>query len=151
MKAHAIVLLVSLCSASVTALGLSLWHGTVEVVALDEIDPIQSSSIPSDVFERRNVSPPALYSVSNFDRRTVCMVERGAALTSRSRDVYAPPDCEAVMAGLTGIRTWIDNEDGTVTLVNGEGAVVLVLARGRNFTYEVLDPTQGDIALLMVP
>ncbi|QLF68158.1 hypothetical protein FE840_000490 [Peteryoungia desertarenae] len=151
MKAHKVVLLASVCSASVTALGLSLWHGTNGAAAVQGIDPIQSSSIPSNIIERRNVSPPAVFSVSNFDRRTVCLVERGAALTSRSRDVHAPPDCEAVMAGLTGIRTWIDNEDGTVTLVDGQGAVVLSLTRGRSFTYEAVDATAGDIALLMVP
>lgn len=151
MNAHAIVVAVSLCSASVTALGLSLWHGTSGTPSSTSIDPIRSGSIPAAVIDRRNVSPPAVFTMSNFDKRTVCMVERGAAFTSRSRDFFAPPDCEAVLHGLTRIRTWIDNEDGTVTLVTRDGTPVLALVRGKNFTYEIDDPAQGDIALLMVP
>jgi hypothetical protein len=101
--------------------------------------------------QARSVSPPAIFSVSNFTRKTVCLVERGAALTSRSRDFFAPPDCEQVWPGLSRASNWTQNEDGSVTISDAGGMPLLTLVRGERFSYEATDVPDADLALLMLP
>lgn len=154
----AIVATVLLC-AGVSVVGLSIWalpQRSEQMAA----DPIVLGTIPSathtpSAFAARlhagSVSPPAMFSVSNFTRKTVCLVERGAALTSRSRDFFAPPDCEEVWPGLIRVTTWTQHEDGSVTISDPGGATLLTLVRGRHFSYEVTDIPGADLALLMLP
>ncbi|MDH4441406.1 MAG: hypothetical protein QE284_13585 [Rhizobium sp.] len=152
MKAY--LLAVSVGSAAVAVVALSLWMKQAPVAVDPAIDPIISGTTPpAGPFARLGsaASPPAVYSVSNFARKTVCLVERGAALTSRSRDFFAPPDCESVWPGLAKATNWTQNEDGSVTLSTVHGAPVLTLVRGKSFSYEAADPVEADLALLMLP
>ncbi|TPP06519.1 hypothetical protein [Rhizobium glycinendophyticum] len=155
MKAYLQVLSVSAVSAAASAVLLSLWIGQGPAVVADQVpDSITvGSTPPAGVFAPQisAASPPAVFSVSNFSRKTVCLVERGATLTSRSRDFFAPPDCESVWPGLARATNWTQNEDGSVTLSTVHGAPVLTLVRGKSFSYEVADPAEADLALLMVP
>jgi hypothetical protein len=154
MKAYLQVLGVSAGSAVASAVVLSLWLGPGPDAVEPLIDPIVSGTTPPSRALPQlgsTASPPAIFSVSNFSLKTVCLVERGAALTSRSRDFFAPPDCENVWPGLAKATNWTQNEDGSVTLSTLHGAPVLTLVRGKSFSYEVADPVDADLALLMVP
>ncbi len=154
MKAYLQVLGVSVGSATLSAVALSLWLGQGPLAVTPVIDPIVSGTTPRSGAlpqDGTGVSPPAIFSVSNFARKTVCLVERGATLTSRSRDFFAPPECENVWPGLARATNWTQNEDGSVTLSTVHGAPVLTLIRGKSFSYEVADPAEADLALLMVP
>lgn len=154
MKAYLQVLAISAGSAAVSAVILSLWTGPAAYSVDDTPDPIISGTtapLAKLGAMTAGVSPPAVFSVSNFSRKTVCLVERGATLTSRSRDFFAPPDCESVWPGLARATNWTQNEDGSVTLSTVHGATVLTLVRGKSFSYEVADPVEADLALLMVP
>lgn len=154
MKAYLQVLGVSAGSAAVSAMLLSLWMMPRPVATDQRPDPIIVGATPPVSMlapQISTASPPAIFSVSNFSRKTVCLVERGAALTSRSRDFFAPPDCESVWPGLARATNWTQNEDGSVTLSTVHGESVLILVRGKSFSYEVADPIEADLALLMVP
>jgi hypothetical protein len=159
MNASLVIVTTALVCAGVSAAGLSFWampQPSESFVA----NPIVLGTIPtpgaspsglSATLQAGTVSPPAIFSVSNFTRRTVCLVERGAALTSRSRDFFAPPDCEQVWPGLTRASNWTQNEDGSVTISDATGATVLTLVRGQHFSYEATDAPDADLALLMLP
>jgi hypothetical protein len=154
MKAYIQVLGVSAGSAAASAVLLSLWMVPRPATIGQIPDPmIVGATPPAGVLapQLSAASPPAIFSVSNFSRKTVCLVERGATLTSRSRDFFAPPDCESVWPGLARATNWTQNEDGSVTLSTVHGAPVLTLVRGKSFSYEVADPIEADLALLMVP
>jgi|GEM_PF-1526719 len=159
MNASMMIVATAVLCAGISAAGLSLW-AVPQANEPVKADPIVLGTIPSSgvsspgiaaSLHARSVSPPAIFSVSNFSRRTVCLVERGAALTSRSREFFAPPDCERVWPGLTRARNWTQNEDGSVTISDPGGATVLTLVRGRHFSYEATDAPDADLALLMLP
>jgi hypothetical protein len=154
MKAYLQVLGVAVGSAAVAAIGLWSWVGLQPRPVAGVADPIVVGATPAVsalIPPVSTASPPAIFSVSNFARKTVCLVERGATLTSRSRDFFAPPDCESVWPGLARATNWTQNEDGSVTLSTTHGAPVLTLVRGKSFSYEVADPVEADLALLMLP
>ncbi|UJW74683.1 hypothetical protein [Rhizobium sp. SL42] len=155
MKAHAFSLTASLGLAGLAVLGVAQWQGDEPASGAELADPIIAGTIPARAPSMSpgsmHASPPAVFSISNFDRQTVCLVERGATLTSRSRGFFAPPDCDNVWPGLAQVENWTQNDDGTVTLTNGNGALVLTLVRSKSFSYEVADPAGADIALLMLP
>lgn len=159
MKTSLAIVATSLVCAGISAFGLTLW-GVSKSADQELADPIVLGTIPSAgtaelpipaALQMQTASPPAIFSVSNFSRKTVCLVERGAALTSRSRDFFAPPDCEHVWPGLTRATNWTQNEDGSVTITDGHGATVLALVRGRHFSYEAAEASADDLALLMLP
>jgi hypothetical protein len=158
MKSSLVIVATALLCGGVSIAGIGLWA----MPAAPDIggpDPIILGTIPappgpatlSASLRTHSVSPPAIFSVSSLSRRTVCLVERGAALTNRSRNFFAPPDCEQVWPGLARAANWTQNEDGSVTISDGTGATVLMLVRGRHFSYEVADADGGDLALLMLP
>jgi hypothetical protein len=155
MNASLVIVMTALACAGASAAGLGYW-AVPQASNSSKTDPIILGAIPATGgapanLQARSVSPPATFSVSNFTRRTVCLVERGAALTSRSRDFFAPPDCEHVWPGLTRASNWTQNEDGSVTISDPRGATVLTLVRGRHFSYEAMDAPDADLALLMLP
>ncbi len=159
MKASLVIVATAFLCAGVSAVGLGFW-AMPEPSGRLMADPIVLGAIPSVAhgqpsisasLHAGSVSPPAIFSASNFTRKTVCLVERGAALTSRSRDFFAPPDCEQVWPGLTRATTWTQNEDGSVTISDPGGTTLLTLVRGRHFSYEVEGASDADLALLMLP
>lgn len=159
MKSSFVIVATALLCACISAVGISFWAVPRQVVQ-DVADPIVLGTIPSALAMARPVtpsmhvysaSPPAIFSVSNFTRKTVCLVERGAALTSRSRDFFAPPDCDEVWPGLARASNWTQNEDGSVSISDANGATLLTLVRGRHFSYEASDAPGADLALLMLP
>lgn len=159
MKASLVIVTTATVCACVSAAGLAFW-ATPQMPHGMAMDPIVVGTIPSAAplpstlsapMDAGSVSPPAIFSVSNFKRKTVCLVERGAALTSRSRDFFAPPDCNEVWPSLTQATTWTQNEDGSVTISDSSGTALLMLTRGRHFSYEVTDMPDADLALLMLP
>lgn len=161
MKSSFVIVATVVLAAAISGAGLGFWtkpRPSDEMVA----DPIVLGTIPMSAGHGHShpaiaslntsiVSPPAIFSVSNFTRKTVCLVERGATLTSRSRAFFAPPDCEQVWPGLTLATTWTQNEDGSVTISDTSGGTLLTLVRGRHFSYEVTDTVDADLALLMLP
>jgi hypothetical protein len=155
MKAYVMVLAATLGSASLAVSGLMLLSAGDAVSGVEAVDPIIAGVIPArpPVMSPNgfHASPPAVFSMSNFTNKAACLVERGATLTSHRRGFFAPPDCEAVWPGLAKVENWTQNEDGSVTLSNGNGAAVLTLVRSKNFSYEVSRPAGADIALLMLP
>jgi len=158
MKGSLVIAATALICASVSIAGLGFWALPSARTAVTP-DPIILGTIPSvpgpaslpASLRAHSVSPPAIFSVSNFSQKSVCLVERGAALTSRSRDFFAPPDCERVWPGLTRATNWTQNEDGSVTISDAAGAIVLTLERGRHFSYEATEANGGNLALLMLP
>lgn len=159
MKSSLVIVATAVVCASISALGIGFWAQPPDALQ-DAADPIVLGTIPaardtgpaaSASLRAHAVSPPAIFSVSNFTLKTVCLVERGAALTSRSRDFFAPPDCEQVWPGLARASNWTQNEDGSVSISDANGAVLLTLVRGRHFSYEAADVPGADLALLMLP
>lgn len=159
MKSSLVIVATILACACLSVAGIAFWAMPGQVVD-DTADPIVLGTIPSaralassvpSSLRAHAVSPPAIFSVSNFTRKTVCLVERGAALTSRSRDFFAPPDCNEVWPGLARAINWTQNEDGSVSISDANGAILLTLVRGRHFSYEAADARGADLALLMLP
>ena len=160
MKSSSVIVATALSCACISAVGISFWSAPQSIVK-EVADPIVLGTIPSALATARrpvalsmyvhSASPPAIFSVSNFTLKTVCLVERGAALTSRSRDFFAPPDCDEVWPGLARASNWTQNEDGSVSISDANGATLLTLVRGRHFSYEASDAPGADLALLMLP
>ncbi len=159
MKSSLVIGTTALLCACVSAVGIGFWAMPRQGVQ-EAADPIVLGTIPSaraisshvpSSLRAHTASPPAIFSVSNFTRKTVCLVERGAALTSRSRDFFAPPDCDQVWPGLARASNWTQNEDGSVSISDANGATLLTLVRSRHFSYEASDAPGADLALLMLP
>ncbi|MGV8936450.1 MAG: hypothetical protein ACOH2J_04960 [Allorhizobium sp.] len=150
MKAYVTIASAGLTAAALTMAVLSAadrWPGRA---AERIVDPIVSGSIPA--LSPGPAAPPAQFTISNLSARTVCLAERGGALTSRSRRFAAPPDCNEVWPGLGTVENWTQNEDGSVTLSSGHGAVILTLVVGRHgFAYESADGNGDDLTWLMIP
>lgn len=145
MKATAIVATASLSAMAAVVLMLTLVQYTASIDP--GVDPIVSSAIPA-----RNFAPDqntrAIFTVSNIGARTVCVVERGAVLTGRSRIFDAPADCESVWPGLAAARNWTENGDGTVTLSDAQGQQLLVLGPAEGFDFGAIEPVGADLSLL---
>lgn len=150
MKAQIIVAASSVSAAGLTAALLVVWQGYPAATG-ERLDLLVSGSIGSQSSPLDLAAPPAQFTVSNLKSSTVCLAERGGALTSRSRSFWAPPDCEDVWSGLSAAQSWTQNEDGTVTLADENGDLVLTLVRGSGFSYEAFDASGADIAWLMLP
>lgn len=149
MKAYVTIASAGLAAALTLAVfsGTGLWP---RAIADRSVDPIVSGAIPSSL--PGPAAPPAQFTISNLAARTVCLAERGGALTSRSRRFAAPPDCDDVWPGLAAVENWTQNEDGSVTLSSGHGAVILTLVVGRHgFAYESADSNGADLTWLMIP
>jgi len=148
MKPYVTIASAGLTAAAVTLVvlsGIGLWPGGS---GDRNVDPIVSGGIPS--LSPGPAAPPAQFTISNLAARTVCLAERGGALTSRSRRFAAPADCNDVWPGLGTVENWTQNEDGSVTLSSGHGAVILTLVVGRHgFAYESAD--SADLTWLMIP
>ena len=151
MKARVIVAASSLSAALAAAVVLGIWTFNPTPVADQDLDHLVSASISHDADVNPRPAPPAMFSVSNLKNRAVCLAERGATLTSRSRSFWAPPDCDDVWPGLSMADNWTQNEDGTVTITSNSGHVVLTLAPGAGFSYESLDNPDADLAWIMLP
>lgn len=159
MRSSLVIMVTASVCAGVSLVGLGFWalppdreRAAADPIVLGTIPPATPGGPPVPAaLHTHSVSPPAIFSVSNFTRKTVCLVERGAALTSRSRDFFAPPDCEQVWPGLGRASNWTQNEDGSVSISDANGAVLLTLVRGRHFSYEAVDAPGTDLALLMLP
>ncbi|MCL6706531.1 hypothetical protein M8R20_05930 [Pseudomonas sp. R2.Fl] len=146
MRSRGVVVLSSISGAGLAAVATLGMMRPGELPA----DPFISGSIPR-ALTPAFVAPPAQFSVTNLVDMTVCLVERGGSLTSRSRSFRAPEDCAMVWPGLVEAANWIENGDGTVTLSDGSGDVVLTLGRARGFSYEALDMDGLRLAWLMLP
>lgn len=163
MKAIRVVLSVSAGAACFAAVGLSIFGASLPgngVIATPATDPLISGSIPRSVsagpaavtdIAALAVSPPAVFSLSNFTTRSVCLVERGGRLAAGNRNFFAPADCEAVWPGLPLATAWAETESGEVHLLDADGRAVLSLVRGRNFAYQLSRPGGPELALLMLP
>lgn len=90
------------------------------------------------------------FAVSNMQSRTSCLISRGSMTTQRSSSVIAGEDCASVWPGLSRVRNWTDNGDGTVELTDGRGEQVLTLAIGDGVAFESLEPSDASIALTAV-
>ena len=90
------------------------------------------------------------FTVSNMQSRTACLISRGSMTTRRSSSVIAGDDCASVWPGLSHVRNWTDNGDGTVDLTDGRGEQVLTLGFGDGVAYESLEPSDASIALTAI-
>ena len=90
------------------------------------------------------------FTVSNMENRTACLIRRGTTTTLRSSGVIAGDDCAAVWPGLSAVRNWTDNGDGTIALTDNSGETVLTLGLGDGVAYESLEPADASIALTSV-
>ena len=90
------------------------------------------------------------FTVSNMRSRTACLISRGAMTTKRSSSVIIGEDCASVWPGLSHVRNWTDNGDGTVDLTDSSGEQVLTLGLGDGVAYESLEPSDASIALTAI-
>lgn len=90
------------------------------------------------------------FTVSNMQNRTACLITRGAMTTNRSSGVVTGDDCTDVWPGLTAVRNWTDNGDGTIQLTDSHGELVLTLGLGDGVAYESLEPADASIALTAI-
>ncbi|MGV3552240.1 hypothetical protein [Rhizobium sp.] len=90
------------------------------------------------------------FTVSNMQSRTACLISRGAMITQRSSSVIAGADCASVWPGLSHVRNWTDNGDGTVALTDSSGEQVLTLGLGDGVAYEAVEPSDASIALTAI-
>lgn len=90
------------------------------------------------------------FTVSNMQSRTACLISRGSMTTQRSSSVIAGDDCATVWPGLSHVRNWTDNGDGTVDLTDSSGEQVLTLGLGDGVAYEAVEPSDASIALTAI-
>jgi hypothetical protein len=90
------------------------------------------------------------FAVSNMQSRTACLISRGSMTTQRSSSVIAGDDCASVWPGLSHVRNWTDNGDGTIDLTDQSGEQVLTLGLGDGVAYESLEPSDASIALTAI-
>lgn len=106
-----------------------------------------------DPMETAALSPapaPALtheFTIANLASSGACLASRGEAVTRRSREFAVDSGCETVWPGLASVRTWTDNEDGTVSLTDQRGEVVLTLGEADGVAFEAIEP-QGALITL---
>jgi len=106
-----------------------------------DVDTIVSGSIPAR---------PAghSYTITNSVAKTACLAERGAAISGRSTRFTAGPDCDAVWPGLAGARTWTQNGDGTVDVLDARGEALLTVVDGDGLAYEAVEPANAMITFV---
>ncbi len=104
------------------------------------VDPIVSGSIPA---------PAGIhgYTIANITANTVCLAERGGAISSRSARFTAGADCDAVWPGLSRARTWTRNGDGTVVVADAQGEAILTVVDGDGPAYEAVEPADAMITM----
>jgi hypothetical protein len=90
------------------------------------------------------------FTVSNMQSRTACLISRGASITQRSSSVTTGADCASVWPGLSRVRNWTENGDGTVDLTDSSGEQILTLGYGDGVAYESLEPSDASIALTAI-
>lgn len=103
-----------------------------------DVDPMVSGSIPSP-------SAGHSYTITNAVAKTACLAERGAAISGRSTRFTAGPDCDAVWPGLAGARTWTQNGDGTVDVLDARGEPLLTVVDGDGLAYEAVEPADAMV------
>ncbi|PZU89152.1 MAG: hypothetical protein DI528_02825 [Shinella sp.] len=149
VKAYIIVLAGGVFIAGVAAAGVYGWRQDGARSSGAAFYPVVSGSIRVNA-NGSIVSPPAEFSISNTVTKTTCIAERGGTLQSRNRSFSASRECDDVWPRLSSIRSWAQEEDGTVTLANGTGQPVLTLARKKGLVYEAVKPAGAGIALQML-
>lgn len=150
VKAYIIVLTGGFFIAGVAATGVYGWR-QVGVRAPDAaFDPVISGSIRVNA-NGSIIAPPAEFSISNAATQATCIAARGGTLQSRSRSFSAPRECDDVWPKLSSVRSWAQDENGSVTLANGAGQPVLTLVRKKGLAYETVNPAGAGIALRMLP
>ncbi|MGX5664578.1 hypothetical protein G6N76_00675 [Rhizobium daejeonense] len=148
VKAYIIVLTGGFLIAGVAVAGVYGWRQADASGAA--FDPVVSGSIRVNA-NGSIIAPPAEFSISNTVTKTTCIAERGGTLQSRNRSFSAPRECDDVWPKLSSIRSWAQEEDGSVTLANGAGQPVLTLTRKKGLVYETVRPAGAGIALQMLP
>ena len=126
-------------AALAAAVSLGLWSMTGGNTP--EIDPIVSNSVPTTAAAHS-------YAISNVVAKTACLGERGAAISSRSARFTAGPDCDAVWPGLSGARTWTQNNDGTVAVLDAQGEAILTVFDGDGLAYEAVEPSDAMVTMV---
>ncbi|MCJ8150480.1 hypothetical protein MNR02_03085 [Shinella sp. H4-D48] len=106
-----------------------------------DVDPIVSSSIPAGAAGHS-------YTITNSVAKTACLAERGAAISGRSTRFTADPDCDAVWPGLAGARTWTQNGDGTVDVLDARGEALLTVVDGDGLAYEAVEPANAMVTFV---
>nr|WP_145959185.1 hypothetical protein [Rhizobium sp. ACO-34A] len=150
MKAYIIVLTGGFFIAGVAVAGVYGWRQDGARVSEAAFDPLVSGSIRVNA-NGSIIAPPAAFSISNTTTKTTCIAERGGTLQSRNRSFSAPRECDDVWPKLSSVRSWAQDEDGSVTLANGAGQPVLTLLRKKGLVYETVKPAGAGVALQMLP
>lgn len=124
--------------------GFAVWQHFAVRSAPDDpgVDPFTSASI--------SASPLAEFTLANPQSGTVCIAERGGSLTSQSRSFSAGKDCDSVWPGLSAVRNWTENGDGSVVLSNASGEQVLTVSIGDGVDYEALEPPNAVLTLTAI-
>lgn len=151
MRSYAIVGAASMMTALAAALTLTAWDNAVRhEQVMQTVDPLTSGSIASDTVSDTSDALRLRFTVSNLHAGTVCLVERDLEVSKRSSHFLPEGDCEAVWPGLATARNWIENDDGSVTLADAEGAQVLLIEAARGFDYATIEPSGVDITWLQI-
>lgn len=108
--------------------------------------------VQPDRLTTASVAPPGQheFTVSNMQSRTACLISKGSMTTKRSSSVIAGEDCASVWPGLSHVRNWTDNGDGTIDLTDSRGEQVLTLGLGDGVAYEAVEPSDASIALTAI-
>lgn len=150
VKAYIIVLTGGFFIAGVAAAAVYGWRQDGARASGAAFDPVVSGSIRANT-NGSIIAPPAEFSISNTVTKTTCIAERGGTLQSRNRSFSAPRECDDVWPKLSSVRSWSQDEGGSVTLANGSGQPVLTLARKKGLAYEAVKPARAGVALQMLP
>lgn len=129
----------ALLAGVLTAGGLLWWFSPADEM---RPDPVTTASV--------RTSGEDEFTVSNMQSRTACLISRGSMTTQRSSSVIAGNDCASVWPGLSQVRNWTDNGDGTIDLTDSSGEQVLTLGLGDGVAYESLEPSDAAIALTAI-
>lgn len=121
------------------AVSVGLW--AVGSDSTPDVDPIVSSSIPARPAGHN-------YTITNAIAKTACLAERGNAISVRSARFTAGEDCDSVWPGLSGARTWTQNDDGTVDVLDARGEALLTVVDGDGLAYEAVEPADAMVTFV---
>lgn len=105
-------------------------------------DPIAAHSLPVHAGQQS-------YTISNIVAGAACLAERGAQVSNRSARFAAQAECETVWPGLSRVRSWVNNGDGTIDLADAQGEAIVTVVDGDGLAYEAVEPSEALLTLVV--
>lgn len=127
--------MVTLLGASVLALGLA--YAVPGGAAATTSNEVTAS-----------VAAPSVWKMTNHIAKSSCTARPGPRISSTHRPVEVDEACEDVLSSLTDAVLWREDRDGSVSLIDETGKVVIAFIEADGHALEALEPRDVMVSLV---